>query len=136
MKNNHSNALTFLSVHILTTLVLITGQLVDVHWPYLNERELMTLHIHPGFAVASISVSLLLLVLLWLKNENTYRFMQALALAALVYGVFLVVTHMLVFGFLLAYGAVCIIRFSAPHGWQRENNLLGVAVHRADKAGQ
>ncbi|BBB62371.1 hypothetical protein UNDKW_4098 [Undibacterium sp. KW1] len=136
MKNTRNSALIFLSFHIVTTLALITGQLMGVHWPYLSERQLMRLEIHPGFALASIFVSLLLLVLLWKKNEKTYRFMHALALAALVYGVFLMVTHMLVFGFLLAYGAVCIIRFSTPYGWQRVNNFFAHPGHHTGENGQ
>jgi len=135
MKNNYNYALIFLSVHILCTLALLIGQTMGMHWPHLNERELMKLYIHPAFAGASILVSLILLALLWMKNEKTYRFMYSLALAACVYGILLMISHKLVFGFLLAYAAVCIIRFSAPFGWQRMNHFFGIAVQSGGNTG-
>jgi hypothetical protein len=132
MKNARSKALTFLSLHTVATLALSLGQMMDVHWFNLNEHRLNKLHLHPALATASISVSLTLLLLLWLKNERTYRFVYVLALAGCIYGALLVITNGILFGFMLVYGAVCIIHLHAPYGWPGVNKMFSHPGRRTD----
>ncbi len=132
MKTARSKALIFLSVHTVATLVLSLGQMMDVHWFNLNEHQLNKLHLHPALATASISVSLILLLLLWLKNEGTYRFAYVLAMAGCIYGALLVITNGILFGFMLAYGAVCIIHLYAPYGWPGVNKMFAHPGRRTD----
>lgn len=132
MKNSYNDAAFFLLLHIATILILMGGQLLGVHWPLTEENKFGRMLSHPGLVAIHLFFSTSLLFLFWLKNEKTYKLMFCIALAACIYGLFLAFAVSIGIDFVLAFGAVRIMRFSAPVALRGGTGIFSKPIHRAD----
>jgi amino acid permease len=132
MKNNYNDAVILLALHIATILILMGGQLLDVHWSFTEENRFGRMLTHPGLVAIHLFFSTSLLFLFWLKNEKTYKLMRGIALAACIYGLFLAFAVSIGIDFVLAFGAGRLLRFGAPVALNSEAGVFSKPTHRAD----
>jgi len=133
MKKNYNDAVFFLILHIATIIILESGQLLGVDWPFSEKNAFRRMLTHPSLVAIHLFFSSSLLFLFWLKNERTYKLMYGIAVCACIYGTVIFFAVSIGIDFILMIGASSIMRFCAPLAFPNGLGIFSKPIHRADE---